>query len=496
MSGSFFDHGQLQKVSFTFYIIFILAMVIVGFCLLFMIYYGWKYYLQRDHVALKQRYASLAIIEIICSFLWLVLRIIPVIYDYDTWLTDTISVLRTLSYMISQFTLVLRFWLIRFDMKMEIAISNKQWIHIINPHAIQLTQSQWYIHKRATFGKLKWMVYHFVIPYIVIWFTCVTIVDFQKSVYTISHILHAVFNVYIPLIVLWSIYCKLPGLKDSFFIFDELKLLIIVYIIKSIIYVPYVISYAMSFESEWLIINGCSYFFIMACVILISLISTAWVLKKLKSVNIVAADNVVKTSTEYLGYLSLSSFNCNIFDTMQARQLKQILADKDSFSIYINYLSREISIKFMLSFIEIVQIQKYIVINVDTQLTETPLFTSINFYDNIPKSQIVFGINDEEQKYVDDTVKIIKSKSEQLYYKYIQHGSRYEIILNTKTHDRITDVMSHLDWIELDVYDINMILKLWDDVTKELFILLLDGFSRFQTTIQYKNMNLDRLYNT
>ena len=37
-----------------------------------------------------------------------------------------------------------------------------------------------------------------------------------------------------------------------------------------------------------------------------------------------------------------------------------------------------------------------------------------------------------------------------------------------------------------DKMNINIIIKLWDDIIDEMFILLLDSFNRFQDTLQYQ----------
>lgn len=68
--------------------------------------------------------------------------------------------------------------------------------------------------------------------------------------------------------------------------------------------------------------------------------------------------------------------------------------------------------------------------------------------------------------------------------RYIEYASDYEILLSKDTRNQIYDIMSHKGWTEDDDIDINMILKSWDDVSEELFMLLLDGLSRFSTTAQ------------
>ena len=96
-----------------------------------------------------------------------------------------------------------------------------------------------------------------------------------------------------------------------------------------------------------------------------------------------------------------------------------------------------------------------------------------------------------EEKHDDNALKSVKEKSGTLFEKYIEWGSEYEVILQYKTREKIIDVMSHPDWIDDNEIGIDDIMELWNDVSKELFVLLENSFSRFRTTQQYQKLLLE-----
>ena len=60
--------------------------------------------------------------------------------------------------------------------------------------------------------------------------------------------------------------------------------------------------------------------------------------------------------------------------------------------------------------------------------------------------------------------------------------------LSDRTDKRLS--RAHHEWIDYnhdEIVDINIILDLWDDATRELFQILIDAFSRFQNTMVYRN---------
>ena len=79
----------------------------------------------------------------------------------------------------------------------------------------------------------------------------------------------------------------------------------------------------------------------------------------------------------------------------------------------------------------------------------------------------------------------INRKSNKLYQKYIDYGAEYEIIIGNYARHYVDEVMSHLDWIDDKSIDINIVMELWDLVIDDLWILLLDCYSRFENDCKF-----------
>eukprot|EP01084_Bolivina_argentea_P177653 307191_1 len=470
-----------------------------------LIYYGWKYYQNRNHVALKQRYASITIMEII----WTLMNTIAInvmqfyfLYNYKHFVLTTKD--HNLIYLTCAVPAAIglsccwiwRFWMIKFDMKFAIATSNNQWIYIIDPNAMQLAQSRWYLTHKNTFGNIRWCGYHVIVPCILFWiiFTAfsvyATLTEWTATLKIIY--LSDSITAFLLWIILFAVYFTFPRFHDFFYISDELKRLIFVYI-AIVINDGYNFYRNVKHFKTTMTSGAANGLINWSCFTTISMISTWWVLKKLQSINIVQVARRTKADVNRKMSVALINAKSLEIDSINATQLKQVLSNDEFFHIYIQYLAKELSVHFLLAFMEIIQLQHFILelneIDINEKFSGT-LCNNIRFYGTCPRSLIVY----DEAKYSDDMLINAKQKSNELYRKYIEYGSEYEIILSADTHNKVSEVMSHLDWIDDDEFDFNCILQLWDDVSKELFTLLLKGFSRFQTTIQYKNLDLQCSY--
>eukprot|EP01084_Bolivina_argentea_P158254 275693_1 len=485
------------------------------------LYHGSNYYKNKNHIALKQRYANITITEIICCIIyitsWNAYEIFSNYNCFDNpndtfWqiiyfiLSATIQIFETFLYALW----ILRFWMIRFDMKFSIAsigekdeFINKHWQQIIDPYSIESSKYKWYINKKMTLGNIRWMIKYFMLPWMIFWvlFTCSSMYSAQCFT-PICNIMYQVtgigymFDGAFTWILLYIIYFTIPKFQDCFFISDELKRLMIIYVIITMneIMLP-VASYF--FETKLQLIRSVYVLTQVTCMTATSLISTWWVLNNLKRINIVC-DNYrrngkIKHRT-YTKELLLNSI-ANEFDTMQARQLKQILMDCHLFEVYIKYLSKELCIQYIIAFIEMIQMQQYIMKcdvighEIDEKYQQS-LAQNIGFYPDMVRSFVVFGDEmndckwDNEQK-----VYTLKIKSDKLIDKYIINGAQYQInIFSNNTLNKMLDDLDNLQNI-----NVNEILYLWDQITKRLFLFLLDGFPRFQSTLQYSKLNLQRL---
>ena len=163
------------------------------------------------------------------------------------------------------------------------------------------------------------------------------------------------------------------------------------------------------------------------------------------------------------------------------------------FQVYIIHLSREFSMKLLLAFVECMQFQKYVFTNIeiDGDVIASYLFNEVELYDDIIKSDIVYSPTNEFGKN-DNDIAEYKRKATKLYEKYIEYGSEYEILITKSMRQNMSDVMSHLDWINDDEYNMNDVLKLFNECCIEIYRILLMGFGRFQATKQYTKLSLTR----
>ena len=553
---------SLSQSSLTDLITIIFTIIVIGIYLPLTICYGIKFYANRNHVALKQRYSFITILEILFSSIYFILNCAAniralLINDNDSNETDKYYINFIITSLIEIcFTFIFscwiwKFWLIMFDLKWILSINNQQWIYIINPNSIQLIHKGWFLSNKHKYGNIKWIRKHFIIPWNLIWSIISLIGNYFMIECTNSNLwciiptytyygLFLIFNTWFSWIILFFIYCKIPSFQDEFYILNELKRLIFIMSIMGIDQILMVIPLNSFISLSSAVIWKIHYFIQQTTLMLIIMISTRWVMRKLKKII-----NVKKTRHNYKGIkmksqdihsmLINSSItsdynNHNNYNNMDRykkaddNELKYIFKNHDTFELFMMYLSMELSMEFLLAFVEIIQYQRYVWklrhdIDINTDNFIDSLFQTIKFYPTIVKSYIVYcddGDNDncnDNNKYNDDRssvilynsgykrnqhlIKNLKIKAHKIFKKYIEYGSEYEAILTSCAHDKICNIMGNDDWIYDKKININHVLKLFDHVTDELFILLLDSFNRFQDTLQYRivNKNNNNKYN-
>eukprot|EP01084_Bolivina_argentea_P075850 137461_1 len=354
------------------------AVAIIAFCIYLptLLYFGKKYYRKRKHVAVKQRYGYITLMEITCSCISIcTFGIFNFINNYNNFDANLNRKSYNIVYIIILLLLGLftplvyvgwawRFFMISYDMKFEIATNNKQWQYIINPSSIQLTESKWIIQKKNTYGNARWIGKHFILPWVVFWFiyTAVLITRYANNS-TIGGIFFAIgafFNEYSLYIALVIIYWKIPRFNDHFYISDELKRVIITYTIIPLCDLGSGIYQIISKQTTgWPF--TLNIFIDITTMTLVSLISTQWVLKKLKPIMI--AKKTIEQANALDVQQKLNDSLCSNEDllaSIQSYELKNAMTSSKTFETFMRYLSKELSSKFLLAFVEIIQIQHFI----------------------------------------------------------------------------------------------------------------------------------------
>eukprot|EP01084_Bolivina_argentea_P122474 217022_1 len=188
-------------------IIIIKYCIITVFILVYLpllIYYGIKYYLHKNHVALKQRYASITIIELILTCILSVIMAIELLY-----FSDELYVIWAVCATLLFSCWVWRYWLITFDIKWNILMSNEQWMSVINPSLSNKIKSTFIVRNKNTLGNIRWISYHILIPWNILWFIYIIIIVIKYNK-NITIIILLAFEEWIPWILLFGIYCNLP----------------------------------------------------------------------------------------------------------------------------------------------------------------------------------------------------------------------------------------------------------------------------------------------
>eukprot|EP01084_Bolivina_argentea_P043133 79483_1 len=498
-----FQHTQITPV-----VVYVTTAIDIGIYLPLLIYYGIQYYKYRSQPVLKKRYASITIIELIIICIGIVTGSIMNIFilkdSLSAWTRSIRLCIAAIAIIMTVSCWILRFWMLYFGMKWHLAIMNQKWICIINANA---TNSNWFILNKNTFGNVKWCAYRMLLW--IIFGSIITIAEqiifnahtnyLPDSVVFVLYALWFVFYGGLPLIVLFVIYFHLPLFQDNFYISKELKLIVRVFLIGgflaaiavlcSIFLAVFKVNNPMH-DMESLLMAGI--FSADTSATIIMMISTYWVLTNVNTIIDKGNKNKKKSvsknvNTDHLLSISLQDMNC-----VESNELKHIFNCKELFEIYIDFMSKDLCMELILAFIEIIQLQQWIVTNnieFDAKRFKDSLFESVIFYEEMIDSSIVYheGNND------DNMLKIIKIKSNKLFYKYIEYGSQYEIILKNTTREQIIDIMSHLDWIDDDTVNVNHIINAFDQCCTDIFATLIAAFGRFQATNEYKHLVLDRL---
>eukprot|EP01084_Bolivina_argentea_P126893 224550_1 len=473
--------------------------------------YGVKYYRNINHFAIKKRYGRIVVVEAMIQSILLINVSVQ-------FFSNIHQALIYVYYQVNStlFIILMSCWFVRFsalciDITWITTTRDRQWIYIINSGATQLNTQKLQKYKR-TLGNIRWNFAHVVIPWCIFCFVIFAFLNVVRAmdinVYDLSdqdmflnlYILDGISWLFWLFIILssWAvlliIYLKIPKFQDSIYVMKELKYVIASLTIQLSMNTVGSILYASRSDEIW-------YYTVMFVSHLSGAIATI-IATRFVLINVLPMKqpsnrqeiNPLQHNPDILEMqLSLMS---NMAESNQSYELKQILNDKQMFQVYMFHLSKEFSMKLLLALIECIQLQKYILTNndnIDINIVTDQEYScqKITFYSDIVKSVIVF--NDYNETKIDDVTRI-KKKADKLYNKYIEYNSNYEISITCQTRDSMSDVMSHLDWIEDDSIRINDVMLLFDECCKEIYLILLSGFGRFQATKQYKMFPLKHNY--
>eukprot|EP01084_Bolivina_argentea_P122258 216662_1 len=513
---------QHRVIDFTFCIATCLLLLFVYLPLTS--YHAIKYFQNRHHIVFKKRYCWITIYESIFSFT----HIITGVIWYISWLLYNtnrygihiynimVSLNECLAFIIF-YLYVTRFWLFLFDIRLMITSIDNEWKYLINPKLD--TVANFYTKNKGKYGKLSYVLCHFTIPITILSITFsllaqtipyfITQLQFGSKIYWFLQTLNQI-NLIIPLIALITIYAKMPFFADNFFIVQELKYLFIVILVAQLGAIGcnvYRLIYPMEISSiKNGMVMGILINIIWASQFACILITTYLVNKKVTPIiqehRYTVKNLVLSKDSSYVPMpIQNDNSNINVTENYPLMKIKaehsfsmvsgsirsirsrknislvQIFSNYKSLSIFIEHLSAELSIEYILSMIEFTQFELYILkymksiyglkSNQDAEsllsqsvdddkssmvfgLQITDLWCSKVVWPNeVPQSFIVYGDNmirnDNEQKEDNVNIKVdIELKAFKLYQKYIYSGGEFQlnnvsVFLKLKFNELIDD---------------------------------------------------------
>ena len=415
-------------------------------------YSSFKYYMLRNHVAMKKRYSNLNMFEIFATLSKILTASITtsLLLANITFESPIFNAFNSLSqwssYCIHYFQ-VWRFYMLRYDIIFTNIALNDEWKTIINPFYLNIAHINWYFKNKVTLGNYKWFGLRIILPLIIISSvieSSVLMTDSAVRHQSYGQIqkdqLFIVFLDYIPMILLTYLYFATPSIEDTFFIRSELKRLFICQSVITLTYTLFLIYhriyvYVYDYNPDLLffqLVELLQFDLIICCEFIEGMISTFWVRKRLEpimmnqqfiishrtSVSVVSPLQqsgrightkdksasfgvypLVRIQSNSLGRTRL--FNeSNDDENERDIELIDIIQHPKGFELFIQHLLFEFSVECALSLIEMIQFEQYIykcmqvhdLLNEDgADETERCLFRRIEFPSNIPLSYRIYG---------------------------------------------------------------------------------------------------------
>eukprot|EP01083_Nonionella_stella_P188819 696918_1 len=248
---------------------------------------------------------------------------------------------------------------------------------------------------------------------------------------SIGHII-AFISHSIPSAVLLVLCWKLPKFTDDFFIQKELRLTALTLLLCSaisagILFVGAIVSHEVVLL---LVFNG------ILCVSTVTGVSLWYIPNTIRQSGseIQKSDNLI----------------CNDFDAPRCYELRQILVYKQTFKMFMQHLSKEVSTECLLCFVEIVQFElamkkRFEIVNRDVISSETHANQFEGFDAMTQSSLIRDGFQQSLLKYKPNDLNLlvmeIKAVAYKLFNKYIDISAELVVNISAEERTRLTSLM-------------------------------------------------------
>ena len=457
-------------------------------------YYWCQFYnLKQQQVYIKRRgdivtaYTICAIITLLFVYPSLILtywEIVPIDKNGTFYLilNSDIDVLIIPFYYAATFLLVIRLWLVYYDVGFANASLNVSWKACISSDIATLKKERWYMKHKSTLGNISYITYRFIIIYI-IWTTCTMIAVY---VYTFGVTQLRIGGAFASILYLGAVIFimilprKIPDFSDNFYVCKEAKLMAFYLRIAVVTYIAcYIINVVVGQSViTWMLIEFVGVISAFIC----PFISTFWVLKQVRSKSIIVPDSSFQVDPDTPATPDLT----------QDLELEDVLGREDSFSAFMQHLIREFSMENLLALIEFVQFKNLVIstFNIDKRdigdsfdfvfPVSVPVSDIVGVYNG--RTSIVTRIADKSMSNLEeDQLLSFKIKAHRLYSKYVRNGCELQLNLPIRVRGELDGLMGSYDlWIASDEFTDLQLVKMFDYCLCEVISLLRESKGRLQ----------------
>eukprot|EP01084_Bolivina_argentea_P211700 360056_1 len=290
----------MASIQYLFILITSIFCIFIAFPLT--VYHGCKYYRNRNYVEFKKRYANITLYEITFTAIKFLLDAIAM---FMIWLQhgnlsshttygytpDIIISIANIFYYCTIFCQTLRFFLLSFSVNLSKVLShNNEWKSIINSKdTTQTDKIKWYLKRKPKYSSITWLSKLFL-PFFIVFCSFEVFNELigdelkaSENIMTICDIINSSLDViiYVPM---FCLYFTIPKFNDNFFISGELKLIFVAFVIWTMFYIlEALLGNTSLFSDERIneILVSVSFFIIFVCDLIIILISTYYINKKM-----------------------------------------------------------------------------------------------------------------------------------------------------------------------------------------------------------------------
>eukprot|EP01084_Bolivina_argentea_P193608 332145_1 len=471
-----------------------------------LVYYAKLFFkLRHDQLIVKRR-GQIVLCGNICGIMLLLFGFPLTIYLYWDWhweyridpnsalfiFFDILNdILFTPFYTIAVMMILLRYWMIYYDIHLAKSALNKKWKQIINASALQ--EEEWWIVNINTYGNLLYMMKRSIIIaiiWIIIFFISSLIVSPFKlttfPAYSYVFILFSLTSV-ILIVIIWK---RIPYFNDNIYLYREIK--IILYLWFSSLGAYAIAIIIETFTGPNLFTLTFQYLASISGMFSINFLSTFWVIQHLQIKEDDHEYSISRTVDQQMRQLS-DVVGVSKLNKQKTKRLFDILSDNDLFDLFMQHLIREFSHEILLAFVELVQYKSHLIEKFGINVNDIDIDVGrdigryqLNFCETLKvKSSIVYeneNVNDENV----DLYKSFKIKAYKIYKKYICTGSENEINIPYARREILKSLIANYDiWMECEFDEIQLA-KIFDDEIKEMAKLMRYSKARFRYESLYR----------